>query len=739
MFFGEGDGQHSHEGISMLGIVNALRTGDVLVDMIIAMCAPVLLRVLFGWLGRLDDIFTWPIWSRLFERLWKKSLDHERFISHTMTSDQWGNRSNADDDTHNSILLKAIKLYLHQVVKLDLVSAYLDLTGIQDETHHCQYENDNDDDISSDDPHGSPKTLVGQLSRYTILKRLPNDEWHEIGTFGGGNVRLRIEQKNESQGQDQSNNNNNDNKNSRSIENTTFHFLCPQKGSIDCFIDTAYRWYLDEIRKTEDNSRHYYEMKIPEGKKDTDDENGSNGITYKRYKLSDEKSFESLFFPEKRNLLSLVDHFTAKTGKYAIKGYPHKLGLLLYGPPGTGKTSLIKALAQYTGRSIVNVPLSRVNTNSQLMSAFFDRRYHVDGSYTPVRLDFRDVIFVMEDCDAASNVVKRRDGVIAGNPGLSVPDRVILPKPKSWWRLFLESQSSECQELVEALIAASERLAEVAEEERPQILCSLAYRLNEYPALGLADDAQSDDKIAQAYGDAVEAAGERKEQLTKLEEILVAHAVAIKSVVDAGAEVSEEFVKQLLCEHETIFRSSGPKIRTPDKHTGMAGAFPSLGHDFRPEPNVQQGPAPGVGMSPFFKKNPDALSLSGLLNVLDGVVDTPGRIVILTSNCPTMLDPALIRPGRVDKQLMLGYMEPEDVASMLEHYFQTVLTDNQLRRVMSAVGTSSGATFTPAQVEQMAAEHDDLEDMLRALENKDAIFESSTEMVETDLHTYDRI
>jgi chaperone BCS1 len=120
------------------------------------------------------------------------------------------------------------------------------------------------------------------------------------------------------------------------------------------------------------------------------------------------------------------------------------------------------------------------------------------------------------------------------------------------------------------------------------------------------------------------------------------------------------------------------------------------------------------------------------LNVLDGVVDTPGRIVILTSNCPTMLDPALIRPGRVDKQLMLGHMEPGDVATMLEHYFQTELTGKQLHRVLAAIGNPSGVKLTPAQVEQMAAEHDDLEDMLHALERKEGLCESTVGVVESD-------
>ena len=80
------------------------------------------------------------------------------------------------------------------------------------------------------------------------------------------------------------------------------------------------------------------------------------------------------------------------TGKFAIKGFPKKLGLLLYGPPGeydaasvthhrvylvgTGKTSIIKALGSYTGRHVVSINLRQIGTNQELFDLFFDLEFH---------------------------------------------------------------------------------------------------------------------------------------------------------------------------------------------------------------------------------------------------------------------------------------------------------------------------------------------------------------------------
>ena len=192
--------------------------------------------------------------------------------------------------------------------------------------------------------------------------------------------------------------------------------------AINAFISRAFEWYRVNVEQKKDETRYFFIMVRPKAAGgDGEPPPGATKRLYKRYALSDEKTFSSLFFPEKPNLLcararrdtaatatdtatdayshrhptitatptatitaaatatittatitaaaaitltarlvrppqDLLDHFMKKTGKFAVPGFPHKLGLLLYGPPGTGKTSLIKAIAHYTGAPLAAHP-----------------------------------------------------------------------------------------------------------------------------------------------------------------------------------------------------------------------------------------------------------------------------------------------------------------------------------------------------------------------------------------------
>jgi len=55
------------------------------------------------------------------------------------------------------------------------------------------------------------------------------------------------------------------------------------------------------------------------------------------------------------------------------------------------------------------------------------------------------------------------------------------------------------------------------------------------------------------------------------------------------------------------------------------------------------------------------VTMSGLLNVLDGAVTPHGVIKILTTNYADRLDPAIVRPGRVDLLEEIGYVNDEQL------------------------------------------------------------------------------
>lgn len=63
------------------------------------------------------------------------------------------------------------------------------------------------------------------------------------------------------------------------------------------------------------------------------------------------------------------------------------------------------------------------------------------------------------------------------------------------------------------------------------------------------------------------------------------------------------------------------------------------------------------------------ITLSGLLNAIDGVTARDGRILFITSNHPDKLDPALLRAGRVDKRVYLDLLTRELGAEMFDRFF----------------------------------------------------------------------
>ena len=270
--------------------------------------------------------------------------------------------------------------------------------------------------------------------------------------------------------------------------------------------------------------------------------------------------------------------------------------MLLHGPPGTGKTSLIKALAQFTSRSVVSVPLGRIKTNQELMDCIFDQTFRVPGEDMPIKLDFSQVIFVMEDVDAATSVVLKRS-----------------------------AKDDDA-----AFDSDAEADGAIAEDDQLSMLLAMMASQNEKP-------------------------------------------------------------------------KGGP---------GGGGGAQTGGF------------LPMTGFKDFKSDKSDKLNLSGILNVLDGVVDCPGRIVVMTSNHPEKLDPALIRPGRVNLKLYLGYADAIPGLRLMQSMQQTwtIIKQNGPKHLGLWLITPHGVAL---QVHRAAGGHRDDNTVLRDEALAGAAFNSS--------------
>lgn len=65
----------------------------------------------------------------------------------------------------------------------------------------------------------------------------------------------------------------------------------------------------------------------------------------------------------------------------------------------------------------------------------------------------------------------------------------------------------------------------------------------------------------------------------------------------------------------------------------------------------------------------NSVSFSGLLNILDGIGSKEGRILFMTTNHKEKLDPALIRPGRVDKIIHFGAATKDQARRLYQRFF----------------------------------------------------------------------
>lgn len=97
-----------------------------------------------------------------------------------------------------------------------------------------------------------------------------------------------------------------------------------------------------------------------------------------------------------------------------------------------------------------------------------------------------------------------------------------------------------------------------------------------------------------------------------------------------------------------------------------------------------------------YKEEP--LTLGAFLEILDGLVELPGRIIIMTTNNPNSLDVALKRPGRIDMMVEFKRLRAVDIAKTYERWCETPFPESTLPQIKDYM-------FTQADLSQIMFRH----------------------------------
>ena len=108
------------------------------------------------------------------------------------------------------------------------------------------------------------------------------------------------------------------------------------------------------------------------------------------------------------------------------------------------------------------------------------------------------------------------------------------------------------------------------------------------------------------------------------------------------------------------------------------------------------------------KYNDDALNLSCLLNILDGIIELHGVMVIFTTNHPEKLDEAFLRPGRIDFKQEFKRATVSTIISIVKTKFNKTDDEFQSLQFIDYV-------LSPAEIQSICFKSDTLTECIEEL------------------------
>ena len=109
-----------------------------------------------------------------------------------------------------------------------------------------------------------------------------------------------------------------------------------------------------------------------------------------------------------------------------------------------------------------------------------------------------------------------------------------------------------------------------------------------------------------------------------------------------------------------------------------------------------------------FSPDRNKITLSFILNLIDGLQETSGRVLIITSNYYEKLDSAIKRPGRIDISLEMKKTTKNSINDMCKHFYGKHIPKSQLKQI-------EDYKYSPAEIINKRIQSPCLNDFIKLL------------------------
>jgi hypothetical protein len=307
-----------------LTLRDLFKTDNVWLNTIVCLAIPFVLQLM---MMSAKDLY-YPL-LRFVKKLARREAERVIEYSYWETLDSWKAQPSSN---RNDLLQKAVHLYIGHLCNLEgkerlrLDAAKADFTALDDAAE--QFANAarrSRNPWSAASKEAEENSQLAQLRKYRVSHSPTEDEWVHLGPTLRFCINLRERPQNSSS---EGRNSGGDGAN----KITKYYvFRATNPGGSECieaFMNAALAWYSSRLVQEVDNSRYLYIPRNEDPLTPKADKGGggdgpgkrggppsSHSTIYRRYKLSDNKTFENIFLPQKDQLLQLIDSFKNKTNK----------------------------------------------------------------------------------------------------------------------------------------------------------------------------------------------------------------------------------------------------------------------------------------------------------------------------------------------------------------------------------------------------------------------------------------